>query len=268
MDGGTDGYSSVYAWNGIGLHEIWRSWTTNIRVRDLYYQPCFDTRGRLWFNSDNNPIYIPFPLKRSNPILDSGMTYRSDWSMTTGTMDVEKENLYKMFAEVRVMTQNCAVNTQWIEVDYQMNEDVESTSWTLLTGRVTQSPYQVLPFAKGEVQKIRFRFRAHTDTITTPVVITSFDIPGEVSEPPKYQWVGTFKVDENQKTYTGQSDFKPDYIMDWITEVHNKEIVCTMRAARKPDDKKRVTLSLPADVSDWVEKGKWGGRLSVQLREV
>jgi hypothetical protein len=188
--------------------------------------------------------------------------------MTTGTMDVEKENLYKMFAEVRVMTQNCAVNTQWIEVDYQMNEDVESTSWTLLTGRVTQSPYQVLPFAKGEVQKIRFRFRAHTDTITTPVVITSFDIPGEVSEPPKYQWVGTFKVDENQKTYTGQSDFKPDYIMDWITEVHNKEIVCTMRAARKPDDKKRVTLSLPADVSDWVEKGKWGGRLSVQLREV
>lgn len=267
VDGGTSNYSSIYAWNGIGLHEIWRGWREGIRVRDLFWQPCQGTRGRLWLDTGADSVYIEFPLNRSNPLFDVDMSHRSDFSITTGTMDIEKENLYKAFSQIRIGSENLSVGTRYVEVDYQADEDVETPNWTKI-GTVAKSPYDTLYFPKGSIHKIRFRFRVHSDDVSTPAIITSTDVLGEISEPPRYQWIGTFQVAEEQETYDGQVDFKPTYIYNWLKEAHDKMIVCEMRATRSIDDKKKVTLSLPSDQVSEIEKGKWNGRISIQLREV
>lgn len=267
VDGGSSNYSTVYAWNGIGLHEIWRGWRAGIKIRDLFWQPCQGTRGRLWLDTGTDSVYIEFPLNRSNPLLDTSISHCSDFSLVTGTMDIEKENLYKAFTEIRIGSENLGVGVRYVDVDYQADADVETTNWTYI-GRVDVSPYAVLPFARGSIHKIRFRLRAHTDDGSTPVIITSTDILGEISEPPRYQWIGTFQVAEDQETYDGQADFKPTYVYNWLKEAHDKMIVCEMRATRSIDDKKKVTLSLPSDQVSEIEKGKWNGRISIQIREV
>lgn len=266
VDGGSSNYSSVYAWNGIGLHEIWRGWRVGRRVRDLFWQPCAGTRSRLWLDTGTDSVFIEFPMNRSNPLLDTDLSHSSDFSYITGTIDIEKENLYKSISQIRISSENLSVGARWVEVDYQMNEDVETSNWTYL-GRVEQSPYDVLFMAMGEMHKIRFRFRAHSDDKSTPAIITSVDILGDVSEAPRYQWVGTFQVGEEQETLNGQPDFKPTYLYNWIKEAHDKRIVCEMRAARAIDDGKLVTLSLPADRVTDIDKGKWNGAISVQMLE-
>jgi hypothetical protein len=266
VDGGDDNYSSVYAWNGIGIHEVWRSWKTGCRVRDLFFYPAYESRGQLWIDANGEPAYIEFPLKRTNPLLDTSLSHRCEFSYTTGTMDIEKENLYKAFKYIRVTSENLSAGSRWIEVDYQADEDVETSNWTYI-GSITQSPLQEIAFQKGSVKKIRFRFRGYTNDTSTPVVMTSHDILGEVFEPPRYQWVGTFQVAEEQETYDGQADFKPTEVWKWLKECHDKGIVCTMSAARSIDHDKKVTVSLPADVCDIIEKGKWDGRISIQFRE-
>jgi hypothetical protein len=267
VDGGEDNYSSVYAWNGIGIHEIWRSWKTGCRIRDLFYYACYERKGQLWIDAGGEPVYVDMPLKRSNPRLDSTIYYRPEWSLTTGTMDIEKENLFKAFKRIRVMSENLSINTRWIEVDYQMDEDVGTTKWKRL-GKIVTSPYQELMLSLGNVQKMRFRFRGLTTEQSTPAVMTSFDVLGEVSEAPKYQWIITCDLFEEGETYDGQPDFKPTYIYNWCKEVHDKMYVCQMRACRAIDDNKKVTLSLPADVVNVIEKGKWDGRISLALREI
>jgi hypothetical protein len=267
VDGGEDNYSSVYAWNGIGIHEIWRSWKTGCRIRDLFYYACYERKGQLWIDAGGEPVYVDMPLKRSNPRLDSTIYYRPEWSLTTGTMDIEKENLFKAFKRVRVMSENLSTNTRWIEVDYQADADVGTTKWKRL-GKIVTSPYQELMLSLGNIQKMRFRFRGLTTEQSTPAVMTSFDVLGEVSEAPKYQWIGTFEVFDNGKTYNMQKDFDPTYIYKWLKEAHDKMYVCHMRACREIDDDKLVTLSLPADVIDVCEKGRWDGRISLALREI
>ena len=268
MDGGADNYSSVYAWNGIGLHEIFRTWTTGVRIRDIIFYPCEETWGQLWIDCGGEPVCVKFPYQKVAPLLDTSLPLRPWFSTETGTLDIDNENLYKAFGEVRVSSKNLSQGTCWVEFDYQKNDDVDTTAWTYL-GKVEESPYQSLKLQIGEVRRLKLRPRGFTTTSTTPPIITSIDVTGRMAKTPAYQWIGTFKVfSQDAETNDGQVDDKANWKYELLKEAHLKQWVMTMQAQRLIDHDKKVTVSLPLDQYYQVDKGDWDGRIQLVLREV
>jgi hypothetical protein len=267
MDGGANNYSSVYAWNGIGLHEIFRAWATGVRIRDIFFRPCEETWGQLWMDCGGEPVCVKFPYQKVNPLLDTSLPLRPWFSKVCGTIDIGKENLYKAIGEVRVSSKNLSHNVCWVEVDYQKNEDVDTASWTRL-GKVSVSPYQALKLTMGRIRKIRLRVRAYTTASTTPPIVTSIDVSGRIAEPPAYQWIGTFKVfSQDAETRDAQLDDDANYKYKTLKKWHDEQEVITMKAQRLIDHDKQVTISLPLDQPYQVEN-KWDGRIQLVLREV
>lgn len=268
MNGGTGNYSSVYAWNGIGIHEVFRTWATGVQIRDIFFYPCEETWGQLWIDCGGEPVCVKFSYQKSNPLLDTSLPLRPFFSEVSGVIDIEKENFYKSIGEVRVSSKNLSLGTCWVEIDYQKEDDVDTTSWTRL-GTVNVSPYQSLKMAMGAIRKVKFRARGYTTTSTTPPIVTAIDVIGRMSEPPAYQWICTFKVfSQDSETNDGQVDYDANYKYAWLKEAHDKQIVCVMKAQRLVDHDKLVTVSLPLDQPRQTEQGQWDGRIQVVLREV
>ena len=270
IDGGTDNFSSVRVYNGVGWHEIFRTWKAGVRIRDLWYQANPETRGRLWMDVGGQPMYIDFPKYASNPTKDSTLTYQHEGVVTTGTYSVDKEQLYKLVHEIRVASEDLAFTSDtsraWIEVDYQMNGDVESSTWYPLATLV-RSPFEQLTMDLGEVLLIRFRFRMLSTVAITPAKILSFEVNGTIAQPEKYQYVCTFKVGTQQQTYDGQDDFAPSYLDQWIREAHTKRKKLLMRSSLIESDNKTVTISLAMPSYESIEDGDYAGVMQVVLQE-
>lgn len=269
VDGGASGYSSVYAWNEMGIHEIFRGWKTGVRIRDIFFQVNQDTNPRLWIDCGTDLVYLDFPNNTTNPRLDSGMLYQHEWYVTTGIMDINAEDYYKIFHEMKLMSENLSANTRWVELDYKTGADVDddSVGWQRY-GSYVQSPADTRILDLGEITKIRFRFRGYSTSASTPPVVTMYDARGKIAEPPKYMWIGQFAVGGNQpKTLNGQKDHDPTWLVSRLEEWHVKQTKLHMNAARKLDDNKEVTIGLPADVANYISKKEWGGYVSVQIQE-
>lgn len=269
IDGGTSNYSSIRVWNGRGWNEIFRTWTTGVRIRDLWYQGNPDTRGRLWAEVGGHPVYIDLPLNASNPRNDTALTYCHEGVMVTGTYSVDKDQLYKLIHEIRLTCENLgagsATDKQWLEIDYQVNDDVESSNWTPL-GEVLENSKSVI-LDRGEVLKIRFRIRILSTVSTVPAVVNNFDVNGTIAAEDKYQYGCTFQVGIRQRTYDQQDDFAPDFLERWCRESHVKRKKLLMRSVLNEADSKTVTISLAMPSYNAVADGQYSGTFQVVLQE-
>jgi hypothetical protein len=268
IDAGTAGYSAVYAWNGMGINEIWRGWTTGVRVRDIYWQPCPGTRGKLWIDAGGEPVYIDFPLDHVNPLLDTSLNYQPEFSLTMGSVDVEKEDLYKFIHEVKIMSENLTAGGRWVEMDYRINENVHSTAAWQRWGEVNRSPADTRILDLGEVFRIEVRFRAYTTTSTTPPILTMTDVKGSVAEPPKFMWLGAFRVGgQPPKDLAGNTDMKPSRLVETLQRYSTSRTKLFMNANRDLDDDKIVTVALPADAANSIGRGTWDGIVNIKFEE-
>lgn len=265
VDGGASNYSAVYAWNGRGIHEIWRGWAVGVRIRDMYYYACPGTNGQLWIDASGEPVCVKLPYNKTDPLLDTTMRYRPELSFVTGVMDVDNENLKKMFAEIALASENLGAS-RWVEVDYQKNENVNTSNWERL-GTISRSPYKSIAVKLGNVGRIAFRFRALTTDSSTPPVLRHISIPGEIAQESKFMWVGTFRVSDRDMA-GGMRDHSPTYKWLWLRKMADNEEILHMEAAREIDHDKDVTISVPVDVANRIDAGDWDGRISIQIREV
>ena len=269
IDGGSSNYSSVRVWNGRGWNEIFRAWATGVRIRDLYYQGNAESRGRLWMDVGGHPVYLDFPLNASNPRNDTALTYHHEGVMVTGTYSVDKEQLYKLVHEIRLTCENLGLTSdtdkQWIEAEYQVNDNVETSNWTPLDDILENDKSLILD--EGEVLKIRFRLRLLSNVALTPAIINSIDVNGTIAAEDKYQYGCTFQVGIRQRTYDQQDDFSPDYLERWCREAHVKRKKLLLRSVLNEADDKVVTISLAMPSYNAVSEGQYSGTFQVVLQE-
>lgn len=267
LDGTATGnvYSSIICHNGMGWHETYRAPTgtsQSIRIRNAAWQPCPDSRGRLWFDVGGDMAYIEYPLQAANPLLDSSINYQPEGVIITSTYDNHDQQLYKIIANLRVFLQQGSV-----EVDYQTNANVGTNTWTVL-GTASTSPVTDLPVNVGGVFQIRFRFRLQVTNTRTPTVITGWQVTGRMMQNKKYQYMCNFQVSTDGETKTSETDHNPDDVYNQLQTWATQQTKLTMRSLSYSADNKSVTVSLPSKSIDSLDETNWAGRISVAILEV
>jgi len=264
VDGGTNNYSSILMWNGYGWHEIFRSWATNVRIRNLYWQACFGTKPRLWFDVGGDIAYMTFPEYAANPLKDTSMNYHHEGVLVTSTIDAGSDLYYKVIKGVKLYLETART----VEVDYQINADCGTNTWTPY-GTAATAPITNIVSEIGEVYQIRFRFRLQTLTATAPAIMNGWQVEGRQIQPKKYQYICTFVASSAEpQDLEGNPDTSADTLYAWLQECAEQQTKLTMRTLTTSSDNKIVTVSLPAKTMDYVNDEGWGGTISAAILEV
>jgi hypothetical protein len=269
IDGGTTNYSSIIVWNGYGWHEIYRSWALGVRIRNAYWQPNIDARGRLFFDVGGDMAYIEFPKHAANPLKDSnaapsanGINFQHEGVIVTSTYDAHDQNLYKILQTLRVFSEFGSV-----EIDYQINSFVGSNTWTVL-GTASTQPVTDITLDLGSVFHVRFRLRLQSPASRTPTILTGWQLSGRMMPLPKFQYICTFSVASGNDTKTSETDHDPNTLYTQLVTWASQQTKLTMRSLSQSSDNKVVSITLPSKSVDWMsEEGEWGGRISFVMLE-
>lgn len=262
IDGGSSNYSSVICWNGTGWHEVFRGWASGVRIRNIFWQPCEETRGRLWIDINGELVYIEFPSFAANPLADSTLNYQYEGSLITSTIDANDSQLYKLIHQLRILLDSGAS----VEVDYQKDQNVGTSNWTLLSTAST-SPKSDITVDSGATFQIRFRLRFQVTNSRTPTIVSGTVVSGRMIPLPKYQWVGQYAMSTDMETLIGEPDNSPDTMISQLKTWATQQTKLTLRSVSASMDNKVVTISLPAKSISALDDESWDGVVSFVCME-
>lgn len=139
VDGGANGMSGIYAYNGSGWHCLAKATTTGRRIRAVGIETVTSPRGyaRLWWFEDSTPYYVEFPNVADNPYQFAGVRFAGSGFVTSSWFGGELALIQKDFNAIAVWSDGCSAN-QTVQVYYEVDQ---SGIWNL-AGTVTVSPYQ------------------------------------------------------------------------------------------------------------------------------
>lgn len=269
VDGGASNYSSVIMWNGFGWHELFRGHEVGVRIRGAAWQQCPETNPILWVDINGEMIYFEFPKNGSVPVRDTALSYVHEGVFITPTIDAGSIETYKIIKSIKIFQDAillAGVDAQPVRVDYQINQNVDTTSWTYL-GEADASPFEELLLNLGGVTRIRFRFRILSDAYRTPGVVTGYSVSGREMPLAKYQYVGSYVASTDMDTRQGEPDVSSNTTYAWLQACAIAQTKLTLRTLQASSDSKIVTVSLPVKVADWVDEENWGGRISFAILE-
>lgn len=262
LDGFNTNYSTVLCWNGYGWHEIFQSWAVGVRINGMAWQPCLNTRGRLWINVGGEMIFMEFPMNAANPLKDATLNYHHEAVLVTSTIDANNALMYKIFEELKIL-----LDQGTVEVDYQTNANVGTNTWTVL-GTASTSPLSDMTLELGGVLQIRFRLRFQTANSRTPPTISGLMTSGRMIELDKYQWVGSFRVATDADTKTSETDHDPNLLYAQLKTWAVTQTRLTLRTLHPSSDNKAVTISLPAKSLDYISDADWGGTVQFAVMQI
>jgi hypothetical protein len=262
VDGGDSNFSSIIVWNGLGWHEIFRGWAAGVRIRNAYWQPNIDAKGRLWFDIGGDLAFIEFPQRASNPLKDSTINYHWEGAVVTSTYDAHDANLYKILQTLRVFSEAGSA-----EIDYQTNANVGTNTWTVL-GTADSQPVEDLDLNLGGIFQIRFRFRLQVTNTRTASILTGWQLSGRMQPLSKYQYLCTFAVATGNDTKTSETDHDPNTVYTQLVTWAETQTKLTMRTMSQSSDNKVVSITLPSKSVDWIDdESGWGGQIRIAMLE-
>lgn len=213
IDGGASGTSSVYVWDGLSHHEIFRAPLVGMRICDVAIQPVSNARNRLWIDCGVDTIYMEFPLNKANPLYDTGAKYHHEFSLTSSTIDMgTASKLQKFIHSLTATTTNLDGAGIRLEVDVQYDDKVglDGISNWITVGSFLRSPEDTINIDKGDITQFRYRLRGMTDDALTPP-----DVRGVV---PSGFARTDFRLVWNMRIITGKGGVDADDLDDWILE--------------------------------------------------
>jgi hypothetical protein len=211
---GTENYSSVLGFDGIGWHELLRGFDIGLRCRFVKIQPCEGTRNKLWANFGDNLIFQEMPFQKSSPRLDSGARYMHEAVIESSTIDMgTASGLPKFIKELTVYVENLGGANE-ISIDYQIDDDVHTTNWTSAT-TLFQSPEATAFLGLSNIRKFAYRLRINSSDNTRPVDILGV-VPNGYARVP-YKMIWTLRCRADNITSRGRM-VKPDEMMRWLLD--------------------------------------------------
>lgn len=271
MDAGA-GTSSVMAWNSDmqAFHEILRAYKENKRVRGVFWQPCEDTNPRLWSQMGSELVFQVFP-QSPRPLADSSIAYQPEFIVETSTIDLFNTNP-KYFGSLTVVTKNLSRAGHFVEVDYQTDNYVGSSTW-LRAETIVTSPEDKTQISAGNKKQIRMRFRGLASNLKVPPTIETYGLSlFERTTPPEYVSLEC-KTGPVQKVKTGgAADHKPTELLRALQEMNRRAEVLSVLSIDPDLHGQAVTMYLApkANKEEYnILTGQWTGTISVYLfREV
>jgi hypothetical protein len=172
--------------------------------------------------------------------------------------------LYKILETLRILLDRGSV-----EVDYQTNANVGTSTWTAL-GTASTIPTSDLTLNLGEIFKVRFRLRLQSTNSLTPAVLSGWQLTGRIMPPKKYQFLGTFSVDSEADSYNNEPDHEPNTLYSQLQTWATRQTKLTLRTLFASSDNKVVTIGLPSKSVDSLDPDTagWKGRISFPMLEI
>ena len=269
IDGGDDRFSSVLVMplEARGWHEVFRGAQAGARVQNIFFQDSY--QPRLWIDYDGDLIYQDWPRHTSNPLKDSGMTFNEEAHLISSTIDMGVSRLPKLIKEITAIVEHLGSGNE-IRLDYQVNEDVGTDTWTE-AGTFQLSPEDTVLVRVGEVYKVRYRLRMMCNDESRPPVVHATVLEGFARTPVKYQWTMRIHTGSTQRDLSGAAkDSDPDEFLTWLKEaaVHSRRIF--MRSIWGQMDSRYVVVEPPTLLRKFTNNllGYWGGSVVISLREI
>lgn len=228
---GVNGYSSVMCFNGVGWNELYRAPQKGLFIDAIQFQSGIgEELGRLWVHVGDDVIWIPFPTRALDPMKDSKYQFVWEGELVSGYMSAGMVDIFKLLHAVKIFSDNLVENEQWVEVDYQLDQQTE---WTRMPENFSVSPISEVKFAgNGETAK-RFRYRVRlmtTNKLKSPQVRTV--VVETVSRVPiKYSFAFPYRlvegdIDLNQEKESMLLSEKRALLDTWAAELTPLKMRC------------------------------------------
>ena len=217
IDAGT-GTSSVLAYNGIGLSEIFRAPEAGQRIRSLAWQPVADAQPRLWISCGTDSYYINFPQDTLNPIRDTTVNYQHESYIEFSLIDMGAAELVKLYHDLTILSKNLSDEIK-ISLDIQYDEFIGLTGWTnwIHKGIFLDSPTDAVVINEGNRKALRGRLRIETNDADIPPIISATLLKGIARVPERRQLTLRVDVRQFQVTRDGAPDKAPSAIFESLS---------------------------------------------------
>jgi len=276
IDGIYSNTSSVLLYNNTGWHEIFRAWAAGERIRNIRYIPQSGTRSRLWVDIGGDMVYLEFPEGTLDPATDyGGLARQHEGYLITGRIEMGTDNLPKYLKRVAMSTDNLGTSIagyeKFIDVDYQVNEDVGTSTW-LYAGRVQKSPLEYADINVGGVYSARLRFRFKTSDGAGDLfpILRAYVLEGYTRTPVQRQFAIRARVSHDAHDKLGGIDANPDDLLDWLNNAAQTAQKIILRSRFKRFDNRLVVVEpvTPIYESMSEKSDRWSGVLAFTVREV
>lgn len=206
----SNGYATIYAFNGVGWAEYYRSKTKGAPIYDFWYQTLPGSIDKMWIFDGNDIIAIPMPSKSLIVFKDPDYTYTYESVFVGSYYAANMYNILKIYNSLSLFASNLSANT-WVEADYRLDEE---TAWTPIKEFFTTGPVQevdIHPAAskladtfKGVTGKqFNYRLRLYTSDATITPLIHTVVLEAVSRIPIKYGISATVRIEDNQRDLQG-----------------------------------------------------------------
>jgi hypothetical protein len=242
INGGDNNYSSVmkFSLDTKTWSEQLRGIFPGFRIRNLQWQPCPETRPRLWLDCQGDMMFQEFPINGVRPFDDKEVRYEHEAVLELPTIDLNTTDP-KYFAVLSVTTQGLPTETDTesghvIVVECQTDNDIGTTTWEHVD-YIKKSPTASVVIARGNKRMIRPRLRLISDEPIDPVILETISLSLFTRGRLAHEWSMQFPIrsdDEEQNSV--------DLLM-WLRDVYSKAEPLTMKSRFTLFHDRLVTLA-------------------------
>ena len=171
IDAGASGTSSVWVFDGLTHHEVFRAYDTGLRIRDLALQPVDGARTRLHVDMGVDTVWMELALNKANPVNDDDLKHHHEFEMISSTIDMgTASKLPKYISELTLTSKNLNGAGIRVEAYYQIDENIDTDNWIPLKPFL-KSPEQTVRVDRGDLTQFRWRIVGMTDDADNPPYI-------------------------------------------------------------------------------------------------
>lgn len=193
-----EGISSLQVWDGLAWHEFLRGYAAGLRVRAVKAQSNPTARTMIWTQVGDDLVYQEMPLKKSRPLLDTGILYQHENYIDSATIDMgAASNLPKFIKSLTVTANNLrgtgSTNNLEIWLFYQTDDLCGTDTW-IKGGFLQESPESTLVLNLSNIRRFRYRMIMITDNASVPVDVEGVVPNGYARTPLKQMWTLRIKA--------------------------------------------------------------------------
>lgn len=162
------GYSCIMeSASGTDHHEVFRSDTSNKRIRNLFIQVIpGNTADRLWFTEGMDIAWLTLPGNTLKENTDTTFKNTHEAVLETGWITGNEADAIKLFSSVKLFLENTTAN-RIVEWDYRKNDE---TTWTAVSTSFSSAPVQEVSL-NISARRLKLRFRLQSNTYgQTPLI--------------------------------------------------------------------------------------------------
>jgi len=206
VDGSTSNYSSLFGYNLLGWHELYRAPMKGLRIYNGIFQTIYGgAPDRLWLAVGEDVIWLAFPSLTVDPSKDPNVLFNWECSVISSWQYDNLFDVEKLWNSIKIFVDDVNETGTKVEIDYQVDDDL---AWTPIKTFVEETPMVEVPFSENSVngKRIRYRLRLMTNNNTISPKVKTTVIEGVSKVPVKYSYTFGVRTTDNRNDLDGNQE--------------------------------------------------------------